>query len=121
MLTLLEALLSCAATSPTLLIVCVWLCLFLRSALAQRIGLSLGLDVNRDGQIGCLDVVKYLERTPVGQACRLESVHAFFTRQLAGRFDSDHSLYAVSLRVRRVERVLSEKHGYALLQDELDA
>lgn len=74
--------------------------IFLQSALFQQLGHALRLDVDGDGNVDHLDVVKALASTRCGKALRLEEVYATLRRWQQSSADR---------RLEKIEALLGEK------------
>lgn len=65
------------ALYPMTSVAAVWLACFLQSRLFQQIGLRLELDVDHDGDVDSMDIVKALAKTRLGRRLKLDAIHQF--------------------------------------------
>ncbi len=99
LLGLLAGLQLCFITNPSASVGTIWVLFFLPSQLAQRIGIYLGLDKDKDGDVDILDLLDCVARTPVGRVLRLNHVHSYLNAPRHNPFDD---------LVRRLDRIDSK-------------
>mmetsp|Transcript_23679 Transcript_23679/g.71015 ORF Transcript_23679/g.71015 Transcript_23679/m.71015 type:complete len:245 (-) Transcript_23679:29-763(-) len=72
---------------PMASVAALWVLFFLPSQLAQRLGLWLGLDADRDGDVDVLDVLDFFAETRLGVLLRLRGVHTYLNAPHHNPFD----------------------------------
>ena len=77
---LLGQVVAAAAYAPFIIIVCAWVVVFLKSALFQRLALTVGLDYDGSGQVDGMDLLHAASQTKVGTFLRLREVYETLIR-----------------------------------------
>ena len=86
----------CFITNPSASVGTIWVLFFLPSQLAQRIGIYLGFDQDKDGDVDILDLLDCVARTAPGKILRLNAVHSYLNEPRHNPFDD---------LVRRLDRI----------------
>lgn len=99
-----------AAQHPVLIVFCAWVVLLLKHSAVQRLGISMGLDKDEDGDVDWLDAILFLheaiEGTRFGRWLQLDKVHSILhTRLRLGRTTT------FAQKIDKIERFLDEQHG----------
>jgi hypothetical protein len=92
------------ALFPMSSVVAITICFFLTSTVANRVGVALGLDQDKDGDVDFADVVKWAALRPWGRALRLDLLHAVLNHVLNERSAMEQAL----AKLERIDRKLDE-------------
>ena len=101
-----------AAYAPFVIIFIAWLVVFLKSALFQRFGMALGLDLDGSGQVDAMDLLFACSQTKFGKFLRLHEVWQTLMRMpSAVKYEHSQLQKPIIERLDRIEHAVTPRGG----------